>query len=281
MSGELTYALTILTDGRTGPDGSILAEPLGDKAAVDMGAADAGPALFAPCFVAGPCASSFDLFWDLERDAALPPWSAAVVLSQSGGRGQLRREWLSPPGNLYVSWRLPENAVRLGNPASLAVGYLVHAALSDMGFAVALKWPNDILFQGGKAGGILLEERNGVIAAGLGLNLASAPENGMMREGRAAPPAVLTGFAGTVCGLWRSLVTDMRARWDALPASPDSMAAVIETALAWRGVGIHADEPGVTGVLAGLAADGSLLVRTEAGIMSVSSGSIRLADAAI
>lgn len=104
---------------------------------------------------------------------------------QSAGRGRSGRQWLSNEGNLFASLLLRpdcklETAVQLAFVAGLAAFDAV-AALDDALLpGLQLKWPNDLLLERGKLGGILLESvPSGADAAsviiGTGLNLASHP----------------------------------------------------------------------------------------------------------
>lgn len=103
-----------------------------------------------------------------------------VARRQTAGRGRQGREWFDGAGNFMGS-----TAVLLGEggppPASLsfvaalAVQDAVAAALGDDG-DLALKWPNDVLLDGGKLSGILLEMVRGHIIVGIGVNLARAPQ---------------------------------------------------------------------------------------------------------
>lgn len=108
---------------------------------------------------------------------------ACLAEQQHAGRGRRGRNWISPPGgNVYLSllWRFNAGATQLGG-LSLAMGLAVTRALGEIGFEDArVKWPNDILFNNRKLGGILLEmtgEASGpcVVVAGIGLNVR-APE---------------------------------------------------------------------------------------------------------
>lgn len=115
----------------------------------------------------------------LLRAAAAGSVSGHVCLAeaQTAGRGRLGRQWLSPLGaNLYLSilWQF-DDVSALGG-LSLAVGAALAALLeSTTGLVVALKWPNDLLWQDRKLGGILLEingETHGRynLVIGIGLN---------------------------------------------------------------------------------------------------------------
>ena len=146
----------------------------------------------APVYIAGRCTSTFNLAWQLQENDMLPEWGAVLCSCQTEGRGQLRRTWHSPRGNLYVSFRLPSDANLQGDAASLVTGGLLARAFEALGFPLSLKWPNDLLLAGNaKVGGLLLEERSGVILAGLGLNLAECPPAAALRADRATPAAVL------------------------------------------------------------------------------------------
>lgn len=274
------FFMTTLRAGLTAGNGDVLATPFSRIDGTALGD-DAQPShTIAPVILAGETASTFDLAWELERSRGLPAWSAVMAATQTRGRGQLRREWISPRGNLYVSFFLPEDMAKLGDMASLATGYCIHAALRAMGIETLLKWPNDLLLSSGgmegKFGGLLLEERGGRILAGLGLNLASAPGNAAMRQDRAVPAAALHGAGIKPLPLWLDMqprLQDVYER-EIAGASLEALKAAIETGLAWKGRRVYAEDAGITGVLSGVAPDGALLLLTDAGIAAVSSGSI-------
>lgn len=106
---------------------------------------------------------------------------------QSKGRGRQGRSWTSPPGNLYLSLVLrpdctPAEAAQLGFVAALGVGDGVGSVAPPM-VEVHYKWPNDVLFNGRKGAGILLESNmspdGGLdwLVLGIGVNLRSHPED--------------------------------------------------------------------------------------------------------
>ena len=99
---------------------------------------------------------------------------------QSAGRGSRGRVWQSSPGNLALSVLLrPAGPVRLVGNYALVAGLALAEALPAM---VSLKWPNDVVLNGRKLGGVLVESAVGVgqcidwVVIGLGANLATAPD---------------------------------------------------------------------------------------------------------
>jgi BirA family biotin operon repressor/biotin-[acetyl-CoA-carboxylase] ligase len=136
-------------------------------------------------------------------DAKLAAEAGAVegavfwALRQSAGRGRRGRQWVSPEGNLYCSVLLrpklaPKNYGHYSFVAALALADVVRAALPSA--LVELKWPNDVLVNGKKISGILLEAGDGYLIIGMGLNVRHYPENplypvtSLAAENRPTPP---------------------------------------------------------------------------------------------
>jgi len=96
---------------------------------------------------------------------------------QTAGRGRWGRRWHSPFGsNLYLSLLWPLQLGKGAQGLSIALGAAIADALNSLGADVRVKWPNDLLAQGGKLGGILLEvvgDPHGAcrLVAGIGLNI--------------------------------------------------------------------------------------------------------------
>jgi BirA family biotin operon repressor/biotin-[acetyl-CoA-carboxylase] ligase len=109
-----------------------------------------------------------------------------VAAEQRAGRGRHGRQWASPPGNLYASLLLldpcePAQAPQLGFVAGLALHEAIEAVTGTGAPRLSLKWPNDLLLDGAKVSGLLLEGHrlgpNGPLALiiGFGVNVAFAP----------------------------------------------------------------------------------------------------------
>jgi BirA family biotin operon repressor/biotin-[acetyl-CoA-carboxylase] ligase len=107
------------------------------------------------------------------------------ALRQTEGRGRQGRSWVSPEGNLYASTLV---RLRPADPpaATLALlsGVALHEAVTvympDVAH-LALKWPNDLMLGHAKVAGVLLERAGDAVVAGIGVNVANAPDLGDRR----------------------------------------------------------------------------------------------------
>lgn len=129
---------------------------------------------------------------------------------QTAGRGRQGRDWVSPPGNLYAS-----TLVRLhpGDPPAPSLALVAAVALAEAAEAFGahprIKWPNDLLVDGAKLSGILLERAGEAVVVGLGVNLAHHPE-GIDRP--ATSLAATIGHAPEP-GEFLTVLADGFARW--------------------------------------------------------------------
>ena len=237
----------------------------------------------APVVVCGPCGSSFDVAHALAAEGALPEWGAVMAVSQRSGRGQLRRPWVSPAGNMYVSWRWPALPPEWSSPFPLVCGWLMAETLAHWGMEVSIKWPNDLLdAYGRKVGGILVEERGSMVLVGIGLNLNSAPQDSEIREEWSPRAAPLSPLSDSISGilLWQGLVNRARNWYDSLTLfdTPRAFLDILSRRLAWAGRRVrvrHAGEE-YTAVLAGLSDEGGLVLARRGREEVLYSGSIAL-----
>ncbi|HWV43746.1 biotin--[acetyl-CoA-carboxylase] ligase [Pseudorhodoplanes sp.] len=215
-----------------------------------------------------------------------PLW--IVAREQTAGRGRRGREWFSGGGNLATSLLFtasvaPAVAATLGFVASLAV----HKACSALapGLDVALKWPNDVLAQGGKIAGILLEsEAAGVstaVVVGIGLNLAAAP------AGTAFPAQSLRALGHRVAP--EAAFEALTDAWSALAALWDNGRGFDVIRAAWlaqaRGIGqsvsVRAGDRVEDGIFETLDEQGRLILRMADGTArAISAGDVYFGDAA-
>ena len=119
----------------------------------------------------------------LARSGA-PEGTVVVAAEQIAGRGRFDRTWISPPGGAYCSALVrPPIAPSSAGPLPLVVAIGVARGLDTLGLETGLKWPNDIVVDGRKLAGILVEmaadsDRVQWAVAGVGINVAFAPDSG-------------------------------------------------------------------------------------------------------
>ena len=176
------------------------------------------------------------------QDAArgLAIGSLVTAGHQVSGRGRLDRRWEAPPGSaLLVTFVTRPHAM-----ASLAAGVAVAEAC---GPELRLKWPNDILLEGKKLAGILVEAGFGRCLVGIGINLTWAPEGGA-KLGPVDPEALLEQVR-TGLDRWLAEPPDlMLRRWRELA---DTLGSLVR---------VEIGRETFTGIAEAIDADGSLIV---------------------
>jgi BirA family biotin operon repressor/biotin-[acetyl-CoA-carboxylase] ligase len=202
------------------------------------------------------------------RELALrgaPHGTLVTALEQSAGRGRQGRTWSAPAGRALLCSLVIRNPPRL---LPLATGV---AVAQVAGPSALVKWPNDVLVDGRKVAGILVEGRpqERWAVAGIGLNVALRPED--------FPP-------------------ELRERAGTLGLEPDAVESTLERLLAalerWlEADGSHVleevrerdalrDQPvhwaGGSGVGAGIDGDGRLVVATDSGSVTLDAGEVHL-----
>lgn len=121
-----------------------------------------------------------------------PAW--ILALEQTAARGRRGRSWATPRGNfagtLIMERREAPGVAALRSFVTSLALYRTCVAVTGQADAFALKWPNDVLLQGGKLAGILLESVGPHLIIGVGVNLAHAPGRDAV-EARALNPVSL------------------------------------------------------------------------------------------
>ncbi|MDB5707352.1 MAG: biotin--protein ligase [Sphingomonas bacterium] len=192
---------------------------------------------------------------------------------QTGGRGRQGRAWASPEGNLYASTLVrlrphDPQAATLALVAAVALEEVVSAYLPRAD-AVRIKWPNDLLLDGAKLSGILLERADDAVVIGIGVNLAhhptdlERPATSLAAHGAAPDPAdfleTLADAFARWLGIWRAEgLGPVRARWLDRAHAPG-------TALTAR----LPDGSAIDGLFSGLDNEGALILRLADGTTRV------------
>ncbi|MCF8028038.1 MAG: biotin--[acetyl-CoA-carboxylase] ligase [Desulfobacteraceae bacterium] len=241
-------------------------------------------------FVCGKCASTMDAIRELIA-CGLSPWDGLIAVQQQKGRGQMERTWISPPGNLYVSWYWPDlESIDGASPgwramASLLAGQVAAEALESFGADVRIKWPNDLLVNDCKICGILVEHRAGHLIVGIGINLATAPPNDRLTDAFAIPAVSLLqlGIEVSPMELMLHMAETGRSRIRQLVKTlkPEEFVMQLQKRLAWVGQPVtirRSHQEAVLGEIRGLAADGGLIVRINGKTSVIYTGSILPAE---
>jgi BirA family biotin operon repressor/biotin-[acetyl-CoA-carboxylase] ligase len=160
--------------------------------------------------------------WQLANTGA-GAGTVVIARQQHAGKGQRGRQWHSPPGGLYLSLLLePDWPVAQAAQLTFASAWGVATALNQLGLAVRLKWPNDLVVGHRKLGGILTEtriesDRIATAIVGVGLNWSNpVPDTGITLSELLAQPPVkpLTCLeelaAVTLRGLWQGICDSQR-----------------------------------------------------------------------
>jgi BirA family biotin operon repressor/biotin-[acetyl-CoA-carboxylase] ligase len=210
-----------------------------------------------------------------------PTWITAGV--QTAGRGRRARPWASPPGNFHGTLVLkptepPEIVALRSFAAALALREAL-VALTGLPESLALKWPNDVLLNGGKLAGILLESQalggpDPVLCIGIGVNLIAAPDATQVEPGALRPVSLLgeTGLRVTPEGFLDALAPAY-ARWETT-FSTEGFAPLRAAWLAHAarlGEPIRARTGAETreGVFEGIDAQGNLTLRTPRATLAI------------
>ncbi|QJQ32914.1 biotin--[acetyl-CoA-carboxylase] ligase [Sphingomonas lacunae] len=206
---------------------------------------------------------------------------------QLGGRGRLGRQWQSPQGNLYCSTIVQ---LRSDDPPAHSLSFVTGVAVYDS-LAVQLgsdtdglwlKWPNDILWQGAKLAGMLLERVNDTVVVGIGVNVAFAPviadrDTTSIQKINDAPPSSPAEVLECLAPLfqqrlkrWRELgLRDTLDQWMERAHRVGTVLSVSDGAY-----------EGLSGAFDGLGPDGSLRLRLADGdTKAINAGEITIISA--
>ncbi len=195
----------------------------------------------------------------LLADGGAGPGHVVLADEQSEGRGRFGRAWLSPSGGFYATY-VVEQHPRI----ALVAGVAVLRALDRYGVSASLKWPNDVIVERKKLGGILIETAENSALVGIGLNLTETPlETAMsiLTTGqRVARGDLVVAIGVELAGaaISEDLLADYRKR---LATLGERVRVTTEDG-----------ERPIEGTAVDIDPEGRLLVETDKGVCVVSSG---------
>ena len=217
----------------------------------------------------------------LASGEGLPEGAWLVADRQTAGRGRAGRVWTDGAGNFMGSTIVP---LRAADPPAqtlaLVAGRAVHEAVLAVAPALSglmLKWPNDLLVGEAKLAGILLERQGDAVVAGIGVNLAQAPD----LADRATTSLSALGhvvardaFAAALATAWaQHLARWHLGEWSLLRQEWLARAHPVGTLVSVK----DADHGPVIGAFAGLDEHGIALLRLADGAMrAIAAGDIDL-----
>jgi len=213
------------------------------------------------------CGSTNDLAREWASDSAETAPSGALVTAdfQTRGRGQRGHQWQAEADQsalMSFVYRLTpaSDAGQLGLVTALAAS----EALGSLGFSPQIKWPNDILIDGKKVGGILVEVAAGAAVLGIGINVGQTEFRGAadfaylptsLRLGSGREQSVPSVIEAVVQSL-----SHWEKRW-----RQEGFPVVLERCRAVLAVGVPVRQGGALGMLAGLSEHGAAMVRLADG----------------
>jgi BirA family biotin operon repressor/biotin-[acetyl-CoA-carboxylase] ligase len=225
------------------------------------------------CIVYERVSSTLDVVHTMAADGA-PTGLVVLADEQVAGRGRQGRAWFSPPGGgVWLGYLARPEAGEIVRLLSIRVGLAVARALERISVNLELKWPNDLMLQDRKVGGVLCEARweathPAWVAVGVGLNVRG-PLPKALDLTAVALDAVRPGV--TRLEVLDCIVPELSE----LPSLPQLLGEEL-TAFARRDwLNARQLRGPVEGTARGLAADGALLVATDDGrVERVVGGSI-------
>ena len=218
-----------------------------------------------------------DLAARLRDGEALEEGFWLVADRQTGGRGRQGRAWEDGAGNFMGSTFVrPASGDPPPPTLAFAAGLAVLEAVRPYAADARLKWPNDVLLDGAKLAGVLLEAEGDAVVVGIGVNLASAPAIAGRPAIALPQPVARDDFAQTLA--WRFAEELDRWRMFGLEA----LLMRWSTAAHPLGEVLSVHEPDgsrVAGTFAGLDGDGALLLRLAGGaVRAIHAGDVLLED---
>ncbi|NVN03106.1 MULTISPECIES: biotin--[acetyl-CoA-carboxylase] ligase [Asaia] len=222
-------------------------------------------------------------FCKQQADQGAPNGMAVLAHLQTAGRGTRGRAWTAPQGNLSFSFLLRHERIEaliLAMPFLVAVA--VHEALSfwlpDSG--LRLKWPNDVVCEGAKLCGVLIERggtpQDSWTVTGIGVNLRTAP----LIEGRRTVSAAALGAQIGAEDLARRILEQFGLwldRWERGGFEPIRIAWLDRAHEPGSRLAVQRGPDYIEGFFAGLDAGGRLLLQTVQGeIQTFAAGDILL-----
>ena len=202
-----------------------------------------------------------------ERLATTATTTLVVADHQTEGRGRQGRSWEEPERGLFSSlafvtdWPASDRSV-----ITLCTSVALAASIEEAsGVGCQVKWPNDLLIEGSKCAGILVEATDDSVVVGCGVNLwwpDSPPSAAAVFEDDPGG-----GVAIQIARMWVERLLGI------LDSGPGAWPRAEYLRRSWT-VGRRVNWDGGTGIATGIASDGGLIVENDAGVTTITAGEV-------
>ena len=239
--------------------------------------------------------STNDRATELARDAEIELPALVVARRQTAGRGRGQHTWWSAEGALTFSVLFDtaafgidaRNWPQLSLATAVAVCDALAAELGDARLGLRIKWPNDVMLDGGKACGILIESPGGATSAkgrlviGIGINVNNS-WHPAPRDAGANGIALcdITRRTHELQQILQNFLSSIHHRMKQLAANAPALPTAWQQ-LCWlteQHIEAHVGNDWIDGICLGIDTDGSLIVENVFGTHRVRSGSVRVAS---
>jgi BirA family biotin operon repressor/biotin-[acetyl-CoA-carboxylase] ligase len=236
------------------------------------------------CRVVPEAGSTIDLAWKWLR-AGGPEGGVVIADRQTQARGRLGRPWAAPEGGLWMSaLARPDIPAHRGGRLGVLVALATAEGVSvETGCSATLRWPNDVLIQGRKVGGVLIDaqinmDRVGAAVLSLGINV-NTPSEALPPELHETATSLLseTGRCWSLEALAARILGNLERDWPLLLAEAPGLAArwrELDAILAAE-VCVEIGSSRAQGLNQGIDEEGALMVKTVDGTRRITSGEVR------
>lgn len=234
-------------------------------------------------FVFQEVGSTLDEGVSLAAREPVPFWILAH--QQTAARGRRARKWCMPSGNFAATLMLrpdepPAQSALRSFVMSLAL-FRSFVEVTGRETSFALKWPNDVLLNGGKVAGILLESggQTGTLAIGVGVNLVAAPGISEVEEGAVVPVSLAAETSVQVTPedfLWvlADHYAQLETQFQDYGFAPVRRGWLAHAARLGQQITARTGRETLTGIFEDVDADGHLMLREPRGLTRIAAADV-------
>lgn len=214
-------------------------------------------------------------------DAWLPgeAWPALRADVQLTGRGRSGRRWVSPVGNLYASSAIrPQRPLAEWAQLSFAVALSLYDAVTPHlgGRSLSLKWPNDLLVDGAKVAGLILETYGDWLITGTGVNIVTHPAQAEYAVAKLESETVRAPDAQSVLEAYLQSLESWLSAWEREGFAPVREAWLDRAHPAGTAMRVRRPDGDLTGTFQDLDSSGRLIINAEGRAQAISAATVFL-----